>query len=264
MSTLISQSTARTWAILAGAAALVVIVAANLQRAFADGSPPPTTAPAFVDLIRDDFFSGDTTRFQHAMQICEQTLAKNPADAQAMVWHGAGLVGTAQRYFQESSRGFSGHMQMAAEIKNRAIVLQNRGLKEMDAALALDPESVEVLIPRGSTYLSIARADADAGEAKGFATTGANDFEKVLQIQTRQSTFAHLTTHARGELLFGLADGRVLLGNTDDAKHYLQRIVTDCAKSDYATRATDWLGTTGGSELVKKAKAYSCIGCHTN
>jgi hypothetical protein len=54
--------------------------------------PPPSKPERFDELVRDDFFSGKPELFDRAMKLCEQTLAKNPARAQAMVWHGSGLI----------------------------------------------------------------------------------------------------------------------------------------------------------------------------
>src|SRR4051794_18787746 len=46
----------------------------------------------FDFLVREDFFAGlagDREKFQRAMKLCEDTLAKNPKHADAMVWHGS-------------------------------------------------------------------------------------------------------------------------------------------------------------------------------
>ena len=58
-------------------------------------STSTTRRPRFAELVRADFcagMQGNRARFERAMQLCETTLAKNPEDAEAMVWHGSGLL----------------------------------------------------------------------------------------------------------------------------------------------------------------------------
>src|SRR5262245_40180476 len=57
----------------------------------------------FDFLVREDFFAGlagDRARFDKAMKLCEETLAKNPKHAEAMVWHGSGVLTQAGWAFQ--------------------------------------------------------------------------------------------------------------------------------------------------------------------
>jgi tetratricopeptide (TPR) repeat protein len=228
---------------------------------------PPATQPAherFDNLVRDDFFSGDKARFDRAMRLCDQALAKNPNDAQAMVWHGTGLLTLSGEDFQACGAAFgAGNPQLGIDLKKKAIDLWIRGRKEMDNAVALTPDDVAVLIPRGAVYLSIANYDADSVESKRLIKTGVDDYEKVLQIQTEESHFSQLSTHSRGELLFGLAGGWYQLGDVGKSRAYLQRILKDCPESDYSSRAADWLGTSDSAALLKKSQTYSCIGCHS-
>src|SRR5262249_42863152 len=58
-------------------------------------SADPQGAQRFDMLVREDIFAGlagDTARFDKAMKFIEETLAKNPKHAQAMVWHGGGVL----------------------------------------------------------------------------------------------------------------------------------------------------------------------------
>lgn len=46
-------------------------------------------------MVRADFFAGlrgDRVRLDRGMKFCEETLAKEPDHADALVWHGLGLV----------------------------------------------------------------------------------------------------------------------------------------------------------------------------
>jgi hypothetical protein len=90
--------------------------------------------------------------------------------------------------------------------------------------------------------------------------TGVGDYEKVLQLQA--SYFTNLSTHSRGELLFGLADGWYRVGETNKSSQYLRRIIHDLPDTKYATRAQDWLDTADAAALRKKSNALQCMGCH--
>jgi hypothetical protein len=205
----------------------------------------------FDDLVRDDFFEGelkgDRAAFERAMKLCTDTLAKDPKHADAMVWHGSGTLFESGPAFQSKDIA-----------KGRE--LWQRGLQEMNDAVALRPESISVLIARGATLLPNSKYDPNPAEARQLLEVGVADYEKVLQFQ--QPIFGTLSVHSRGELLFGLADGWFRLGNMDKSRGYLSRIAKDLAGSQYATRANDWLGTTDPNELKKKSRAMSCIGCH--
>src|SRR5688572_26034123 len=53
-------------------------------------------SPARFDhAVRADFFagfSGNDERLQRGMAVCEAVLAENPRHAEALVWHGSGLL----------------------------------------------------------------------------------------------------------------------------------------------------------------------------
>jgi len=178
---------------------------ANAQEAtnqtLATGTTNATVNPSekFDNLVRDDFFdgemNGDREAFDHAMNLCEETLAKNSRHAQAMVWHGSGLLFLAGQAFQSND-------------VSTGIDLWQRGLKTMNDAVALEPDNIAVLIPRGASLLPASRYDPDATEAKEMLQTGVADYEKVLLMQ--KPYFQTLSIHSRGELLFGLADDTCL------------------------------------------------------
>src|SRR4029453_7936933 len=72
-------------------------------------SPTNTRAqpsPRFDELVRADFFAGiggDEARLAKAMKLCEDTLAKAPRHAEAMAWHGSGLLFRAGQAFQRGN-----------------------------------------------------------------------------------------------------------------------------------------------------------------
>ncbi|MBI3494041.1 MAG: hypothetical protein HY047_20025, partial [Acidobacteria bacterium] len=105
------------------------------------------TAPAatqrFDYLVRADFFAGvagNDARLQQAMDLCERTLAENPKHAEALVWHGAGLLVRAGQAFGKGDMANGGS-------------LFGRALKEMDDAVALAADNPGVLIPRAAVLL---------------------------------------------------------------------------------------------------------------
>jgi tetratricopeptide (TPR) repeat protein len=198
----------------------------------------------FDFLVREDFFAGlagDQQRFDKAMKVCEESLAKNPKHAEAMVWHGAGVFARAGLAFR------IGDMRKGGE-------LWQKGLDEMNAAVALAPDNVEVLIPRAAGLLEASKHVPVPAKARELLETAVNDYEKVLLLQ--QSYFDKLSTHARGELLSALGSGWHRLGDLNKAEHYFKRLAKDGAGTAYGEKAQFW--------LEKKAlpQNQSCSGCH--
>jgi tetratricopeptide (TPR) repeat protein len=199
----------------------------------------------FDFLVREDFFAGfegDQAAFERGMKTCEDVLAKNPKHAEALVWHGGGLVFRAGQQFQKGD--FQKGMETWA-----------RGLKEMDDAVALEPENVGVRIPRGATLLVASRFAKPETEARRLLQLAVGDYEKVLQLQS--GYFAKLSGHGRGELLFGLAEGWQRLGDEAKARTYFQRLVNEAQGSARQKQATAFLET---GKLISSTQ--SCVGCH--
>jgi hypothetical protein len=239
-----------TVAVILVFAALQITRADESQTPSANSASPKKSSERFDDLVREDFFaamSGDLKSFNRAMKVCEDALEKDPKHAQAMVWHGSGLLYLSGQVFRTNNIPFG-------------ISLWQRGLKEMDQAVALEPQNISVLVPRGATLIPAARYTPDPAESKRLLKLGVTDYENVLRIQT--PIFATLSTHSRGELLFGLADGWFRLGDTNKSRAYLQRIVKDCAESAYAKKAESWLATSDPKVLREKSNALTCMGCH--
>jgi len=214
--------------------------------AFAASAMQPA-APAqtvrFDMEVRADFFaafSGDMVRFERGMARCEEELAKNPNHAEAMVWHGSGVFFRAGMAFQKG------------DIQN-GMALYQRGLGEMQHAVEIAPDNVGVRIPRGAVLLEASRQMPEA-QAKSLVQIGVTDFEHVLKLQ--ESYFATLSDHAKGELLFGLADGWARLGEKPKAMEYFTRLTKDASGSGRSTYAKAWLDGT------PPASTGRCVGCH--
>jgi tetratricopeptide (TPR) repeat protein len=201
--------------------------------------------PRFDFLVRNDFFagfSGDAAALDRGMKACEQILAQSPNHAEAMVWHGGGLFFMSGQFFRKGD-------------PNKGMELYQRGLKEMDDAVALAPTNVGVLIPRGATLLTGSRFMPPGEQASKLLMQGLTDFEKVYDLQS--SYFDTLSGHARGELLFGLAEGYLRAGNEAKAREYFEKLVAAGSAVGHYTEAKAWLET---GKLDPKQAA--CTGCH--
>ena len=198
----------------------------------------------FDFLVRDDFFAGlagDQQRFDRAMKVCEEALAKNPKHAEAMVWRGAGVFMQAGQAFQK------GDLRKGGE-------LWQKGLDEMNAAIALEPDNVGVVIPRAAVLLEASKHVPMPAAARELLETAVKDYEKVLQLQ--QSYFDRLTPHARGELLLALGSGWHRLGDQNKAELYFRRLAKEGAGTPYAEKAQFWM------EKKTLPQNLSCSGCH--
>jgi hypothetical protein len=217
---------------------LLALVMSSLQT----GAQP---ANRFDMLVRADFFAGfggDATRLSRGIETCERVLADNPAHAEALVWHGSGLIAMAGAAFGTGEQA-------------RGMELWSRGMSEVNAAVALAPNDPGVLIPRGAVLLQATRA-MPPSVAQPLVATAVRDYERVLALQ--KDTFASLGDHPKGELLFGIADGYARLGDPVRARQYFERIITDAPASGQAPRARTYLE----SGAVPQINGMMCVGCH--
>ncbi len=196
--------------------------------------------------VRQDFFAGfagNQEALDHGMKACEDALAADPKNAEAMVWHGSGVLFEAGKYFQ------TGDQQKGMEF-------WTRGLKEMQTAVDLEPDNVGVRIPRGAVLLSSSHFVPES-MAKPLIALGVSDYAKAYEIQ--KATFETLGTHPRGELLLGLADGYSRAGDQSKATEFFEKIRTDLPNTVYAKRANLWMESKS-----LPADQTRCVGCHTS
>jgi len=199
----------------------------------------------FDFLVREDFFSGfagNGVALERGMKTCEAILAKNPGNAEALVWHGCGLSFISGQLFQKGDFA-------------KGMELFERGVKEMQDAVALEPDNVGVLIPRGATLLTATRAMPPGANTRKLLAQGLSDYEKTDELQ--KSYFDTLSGHARGELLFGLAEGYLRAGNEAKAREYFARLAAIGPGSGHEATANAWLAT---GKL--DPKGVTCTGCH--
>jgi hypothetical protein len=220
---------------------------ARAQSSRAQEGGTPRAAPRFDTLVRDDFFAGmmgDTARLERGMKFTEEILAANPKHADALVWHGGGLLArAAQSYAKGDAKAGDS--------------LWNRGLKEMNDAATFEPNNIRVKIGRSATLIGLAQSGWDQSDAEGRALllSALNDYEKVYQWQ--KPFFHKLSMHSRGELLFGLASGWSILGEREKALKYLRLIIEECRGTKYEREAQRWLGIT-----PLPVVQHDCTGCH--
>jgi tetratricopeptide (TPR) repeat protein len=205
----------------------------------------PAGSQRFDYLVRADFFAGaagDEARLQKVIEFCERTLAENPQRAEAMVWHGAAILVRAGSAFQ---RGDTTAGQPLFE----------RGVGEMNDAVTIAPSNPGVLIPRGAVLFEATRR-MPAEIARPLVRSAVANYERALEVQA--PIFATLGDHAKGELLFGLAEGYSRLGDTAKARQYFERLIADAPTSGQTAKAREWM-TSG---VVPATNGMSCVGCH--
>ena len=202
-------------------------------------------AQRFDYQVRADFFAGaagDEARLAKAIELCERTLADNPTHAEAMVWHGAGMLVRAGQAFQKGDLATGGP-------------LFARGMKEMNDAVELAPDNSGVLIPRAATLFEATRG-MPPDMARPLLESAVANYEHVLTLQA--STWSTIGDHPKGELLFGLAEGSARLGDQQKARSYFERLIADAPSSGQAPRAKQWIETG----TLPNAEGLRCIGCH--
>lgn len=239
---------------------LVLVIAGSYAalhhaRAFVAPAPAVTQYPAakqeqtarFDEIVRGDFFTGmmgDEARLDRGMKFCEELLAKNPKHAEALVWHGGGLLTRASRAYAEGDSALGDR-------------LWERGLREMDEAVALAPEHMGIKIGRSATIVGLAQAGWDERDARARALLESALADYEIVYRWRRPVFSTLTAHSRGELLFGLASGWSILGEHRKARAYLRLVLRECKDTDYEAEARRWLKSAPNAVVL-----HDCRGCH--
>ncbi|MEM9942749.1 MAG: hypothetical protein AAF939_14395 [Planctomycetota bacterium] len=207
------------------------------------------TSDRFDFEVREDFFEGifneDEEAFARAMTKCEQALAKNPNNWEALVWLGSGFV------YRSGQTQEAGNEELATNELTE-------GLAMMHQACAMAPDDVSVLIPRAATLVQIGRTvPLSKSERLAILNLAVYDYEKTYELQ--QAYFDSLSSHAKGELLFGLGDGWHQLNNKTKSKGYFEQVVSLSPESEQAKLAKMFLtGKIDKSVLANR----NCAGCH--
>jgi tetratricopeptide (TPR) repeat protein len=197
-----------------------------------------------TDQLRNDLFAamaGNAEALQRVFVSTENVLKENPNHAQALVWHGAATMG---RFFVEPP----GNPQAAMQN------VQN-GVAEMDRAVALTPDDLEVRIMRAVVYGPASRnLPPPLGES--MLEKVRSDLQHTFDLQEKY--LAELGTHPLGELLQALGDVYSRQGKADDAEKYYRMIQTMLKDTEYARRAGEWMKSR---QPLPEAQTH-CVGCH--
>jgi thioredoxin-like negative regulator of GroEL len=124
----------------------------------------------------------------------------------------------------------------------------------MDRAVMLAPDKIGVLVPRAAALLPYAAHLPDPVAARRLNEKAIGDLEKVVAMS--QAAWPQLSVHARGELMGGLADGLLRIGETERANALLERMMGELPDSAYARQAQKRLANPAGREPL------TCLGCH--
>jgi len=227
----------------------------HAARAFVRPAPAGAQYPSakqageerFDEIVRGDFFAGmlgDDARLDRGMKFCEEILAKNPKHAEALVWHGGGLLARASRAYAKGDSALGDR-------------LWERGLGEMDEAVRLAPDHMGIKIGRSATIVGLAQSGWDASDERARALLGSALADYEVVYRWRRPVFPTLTEHSRGELLFGLASGWSILGEHAKARAYLRLVLEECKGTSYEAEARRWL--RGAPDAVVQ---HDCRGCH--
>ena len=193
--------------------------------------------------MRNDLFAamaGNTDALKRILDASQKMLAQNPDHAQALVWQGAATISS---FFMEAQKGNA-----------RALVFQ-KGAADMDRAVALAPDDIEVRIMRSVLYAPASR-QFPPPLAQDMLEKARTDLQHVYDLQ--QSQLSELGTHPLGELLQALADANSRQGKTDDAEKYYRLIQTMLKETEYSKRAEEWMKT---KQPLLEART-TCVGCH--
>jgi len=206
---------------------------------------PPEVRSIGGDLLA--VLNGDVERFERGMQTLEALLAKNPTDPSLRVLHGTGVFARSGVAFEK------GDMQSAMKLWQSA-------LDEMAQAVQSAPDNIFVRARRGVVLISATRSSGiPPAMARPLTQSAVEDFEKVLEIREKEHTLSERSTHQRGELFTGLADGWSRLGNPEKARSYFERITRDLKGTVYEVKAKAWLE---GRPEAKEVDYFACSGCH--
>lgn len=197
--------------------------------------------------MRNNLFAamaGNPNALKPIFDASEKILAQNPDHAQALMWHG---VATLAEFFGEAQKGNP----------QAAFPKFQKATEEMDRAVSLAPDDIEVRVLRAVLYSPASRSVPPAA-ASGLLEKASSDFQHTFDLQ--KNHLDQIGTHPLGELLQGLGDTYSRQGKADNAEKYYAMVQTMLKDTEYAARASEWMKT---KQPLPEAKT-ACVGCHTN
>lgn len=196
--------------------------------------------------MRNDLFAsmaGNTEAMKRMLGASGKVLAEDPDHAQALLWHG---VATIAAFFPEAQKGNA----------QAAFPSLQRGILEMDRAVSLAPDDIEVRVMRAVLYQPTSR-QLPPQLSSDMLEKARTDFQHTFDLQ--RNHLAELGTHPLGELLQGLADTYSRQGKVADAEKYYGLIRSMLKDTEYDKRAAEWMKTR---QPLAEAQT-ACVGCHT-
>lgn len=232
-------------------ATLFGLAALTLKALGQEYETPTDTAEAsaedgptdFGNQVRNLYFKaiqGDAEAYTKVMELLEGKLAEEPDHPEALVYHGSLQLALSGNAFQKGD-------------VERGQSLWTQGLQEMDRAVEVAPDRLDIRIPRGATLLFVSR-DAPPAQAPGLLERSVEDYGTAYEMQ--KDDLMMLSTHSRGELLLGLADGYQRLGEADKARALFEQAVETLPGTDYAQEAQTHLD----ADSIQPVRI--CFGCH--
>ena len=188
----------------------------------------------FVTKYRKKFFavfSGNTSEFEQGMSELDALLAKNPNDARALVWHGNGLMVRAglKKFYGNPKAG-------------QILLLDSK--KELDRAVSLDPENVNIIAMRAVTLHIAGQYWLEKDLPPETWQTIVHDLEKSRKI-IRPDRMKRISAHARGEILSELAEAYGKLGQKEKSLTLWREVQKSTPNSKYAQQAAAVLKAEG-------------------
>jgi len=198
---------------------------------------------AFGVHVRNLYFKairGDSEALAQVLELLEGKLAEEPDHPEALVYHGSLQLALSGNAFQK------GDMEQGRS-------LWTEGLHEMDRAVEVAPDRLDIRIPRGATLLFVSR-EVPPDRAPDLLRRSVEDYGTAYELQ--KDELMMLSTHSRGELLLGLADGYQRLGETEKARDLFRQAVETLPGTDYAQEAQAHLE----ADSIRPVRL--CLGCH--
>jgi tetratricopeptide (TPR) repeat protein len=197
--------------------------------------------------MRNDLFaalSGNGDAVTRLVTNSERLLAANPDHPQALVWHGMTLLATGW----PNSR-------MSSEERDAALARFREGVAEVDRAVELAPDDIEVRVMRGIAFRPIS-LQMPSPNSERMLEKARTDFQRIFDLQ--RDVLDGLGTHPLGELLQALGDIYARQSKIEEADRYYGLIEAKLPGTEYAARAALWRQT----RQPLPPGQTSCIGCH--
>ena len=206
----------------------------------------PANVP-FYTWVREDTFAGfmddDLTRFEQGVAKTQEYLEENPTRPDAVNWLGATKVYRAVRAFKAGDEAAGDRLLAEA-------------FAAMDAAAARAPRDVGVHATAGGTLVLFASRLPDR-HYRAAMERARTHYATLYEVQS--GALPHLPPHIKGELLAGVAETELRVGDKARALTALNAIVKELPGTGYARTAETWIAAPDG--VARDAK-LACQSCH--